>query len=143
MVTDLFILIKEVHVLKAKRILILISCVLIFASTVYAADLVVTNQTKYYASAAEKIKTSKYNYGTLNITSGPIRMRDSIYAFFCCATDNNFKSQTGTFEYPTSKQLFYNPFDYSTFCNKKYLIYAKVVPYSYSSVITVQGDFTP
>lgn len=90
--TDLFILIKEVHVLKAKRILILISCVLIFASTVYAADLVVTNQTKYYASAAEKIKTSKYNYGTLNITSGPIRMRDSIYAFFCCATDNNFKS---------------------------------------------------
>ena len=129
--------------MKVKRVLILVICFLVFASTIYAADLVVTNQNQFYASAAEKTKTLKYNYGTLNITSGPIRMRDSIYAFFCCTTNNNFKSQTATFDNPASKQLFYNPFDYNTFCNKKYTIYAKVVPYSYSTVITVRGDFTP
>lgn len=129
--------------MKAKRMLILVICFMIFASTVYAADLVVTNQNEFFKSAKEVKKTLKYNYGTLNITSGPIRMRDSIAAYFCCTTDNSLKSQTATFESPTSKQLFYNPFDYNTFCNKKYTIYARVVPYSYSSRITVQGDFTP
>lgn len=129
--------------MKTKRLLILVLCLLIFASTAYAANLVVTNQSNFYPSAIEKNKSLKYNYGTLNITSGPIRMRDAIYAYFCCTSDSNYKSQTGTFEYPQSKQLFYNPFDYNTFCNRKYTIYAKVRPYSYSSVITVQGDFTP
>lgn len=129
--------------MKIKRILILVVCFLIFTSTVYALELVVANQNEFFESAIVKKKTTKYNYGTLNITSGPVRMRDAIYAYFCCTTDGSFKSQTATFEYPASKQLFYNPFDYNTFCGQEYTIYAKVRPYSYSTAILVQGDFTP
>lgn len=141
MVADLY---EEVHVMKTKRLVILVTCLLIFASTTYAAtNLVVTNQSKFYPSAIEKEKTLKYNYGTLNITAGPIRLRDSVYAYFRCTEDENYKSQTLLFDMPASKQLFYNPFDYNTFCGKKYTIYAKVMPYSYSTSMTVQGDFTP
>lgn len=129
--------------MKTKRLLILVICVFIFASSAYAVNLVVTNQTNFYPSAIEKTKNLKYNYGTLNITSGPIRMRDAIYAYFVSTGDENYKSATGLFEYPASKQLFYNPFDYNTFCGQNYIVKAKVKPYSYSSVITVQGDFTP
>ena len=133
--------------LKIKRIIAMALMCCLVGGTVYAANLVVTNNTKYYESAVRKVKTSKDNSARITLTSGPIRMRDyvSTYIDLVGKTDKtSYASDTTTFYMPESNvKVYYNPFDYNKFCGKIYTIYAIVAPGSYSSTISVKGDFTP
>ncbi len=132
--------------LKFKRIIVLLFVVAAFSMTTYGAvqNLLVANQTEYRSSAIEKSKLTKDNSAVVNITSGPIRDRNTILAYVKCTSVSTYITETGTFNYPKSIKLYYNnPFDYTQYMNKKYKVYAKVRPYSYSTTVTVAGDFTP
>lgn len=132
--------------MRFKRFIIFAASLMLLSSTAYAAtNLMVANQTEYRSSAISKKKTSKDNSAVVNLTSGPILNRNTIVAYVDVvnSTGKTYRTEAKNFKYPTSEKLYYNPFDYNTFCGKSYRVYAKLMPYAYSTTVTVAGDFTP
>lgn len=133
---------------KIKKIITMALIFCMLTGVVYGADLVVTNQDDYYEGAYKVEKKLLYNYASVTITSGPITSRDTVLLYLDWPNHKNNKtsyaSQVLTVTSPvTNAKVYYNPFDYNTFCGHEYTVYAWIQKYSYSNRMTLKGDFTP
>lgn len=133
---------------KIKKIITMALMFCMLTGIVYGADLVMTNQDGYYEGAYKKVKKLRDNSAKITITSGPITGRDTVYFYLDWPDHKNNKtsyaSQVLTVTSPiTNVKTYYNPFDYTTFCEHEYAAYAWIQRYSYSNTMTLKGDFTP
>lgn len=134
--------------IKIKKIIVMALIFFMLTGVVYGADLVVTNQDDYYEGAYKKVKTLRDNSAKVTITSGPITGRDTVLLYLDRVGHRNDKtpyaSKVLTITSPiTGTKVYYNPFDYNTFCGHEYTVYAWIQKYSYSYSMTLKGDFIP